>query len=117
MQITWVVLLACSYMQLSCNTGGKPESANATFNRRFIPTIKPMMTYEEIAKIAGAPGVKIGENKNASPPEVQYRWNGGKDSILTVNFGNNKMIEATVLAPNRHTYLIQKNGEVADITK
>jgi hypothetical protein len=115
--IAFVALLACLCMQLSCNAGGKPGSANAIFNRRFIPTIKPAMTYEQIEKIAGAPGVKIGENKNTSPPEIQFRWNGGKDSILTVKFGDNKMIEATILAPNRHTYLIKNNGEVIDSTK
>jgi hypothetical protein len=117
MQITMAMLLGCLYLQMSCRAVEEPGTTNTTFNRRFIPTIKPMMTYEEIEKIAGAPGVKIGENKNASPPEVQYRWNGSKDSILTVKFVDNRMIEATVLAPNRHTYLIQKNGEVSDSTK
>jgi hypothetical protein len=75
------------------------------------------MTYEEIEKIAGAPGVKIGEDNNASPTTVQYRWNGGRNSVLTVKFGNNRMIDATVLAPNGHTYLIPNSGEISDITK
>jgi|WetSurMetagenome_2_1015567.scaffolds.fasta_scaffold20370_3 hypothetical protein len=116
-QAVLVALLACSCMQMTCKTGNKQGSANTTFNRRFIPTIKPAMTYEQIAQIAGAPGVKIGENNSASPPEIQYRWNGGKDSILTVKFAGNKMVEAAVRAPNGHTYLIQNNGEVVDITE
>jgi hypothetical protein len=75
------------------------------------------MTYEEVVKIAGAPGTIISEDKNVSPPIIQYRWNGGKDSVLTGRFGNNRMIDATVLAPNRHTYLIPNSGEISDITK
>jgi hypothetical protein len=117
MQMSVVVIIACLCMPISCKKGDKSIVTATTFNRRFLPTIKPGMTHEEIAKITGAPGTMIGEDKNASPPTVQYRWNGGKDSILTVKFGNNIMIEATVLAPNGHTYLIPNSGEISDITK
>jgi hypothetical protein len=118
MQIVLAIMIACIGAQISCKPANKPSAtAAATFNRRFIPTIKPEMTYEQIAKIAGAPGIMISENKNASPPTIQYRWNGGKDSILTVQFGNNRMIDATVLAPNGHTYLIPNKGDPSDITK
>jgi hypothetical protein len=117
--MSWIlaILIAGLGAQISCKTGKKPDAAAATFNRRFLPTIKPGMTYEEIAAIAGTPGTKVEENKNASPPAITYRWNGGKDSVLTVQFGNNKMIDATVLAPNGHTYLIPNSGEPTDITK
>jgi hypothetical protein len=117
MQIILVIIVACIGAQISCKKGDKPVGTAAIFNRRFLPTIKPGMTYEEIVKIAGAPGVKVEEDKNASPPTIQYRWNGGKDSVLTVKFGNNRMIDATVLVPNGHTYLIQNSGDISDITK
>ena len=97
--------------------GGQPGVSETVFNRRFIPTIKPTMTYEQIVNMAGAPGLKVGENNRTSPATVQYRWKGGRDSILTVNFINGKMIDATVLAPNGHTYAIRKSGEVVDTTK
>jgi hypothetical protein len=116
-QIVLVVLVAGIGMQIACKKKDKPNVTAATFNRRFLPTIKPAMTYEQIEKIVGEPGTRISEDKNASPQTIQYRWNGSKESVLTVTFGNNKMIEATVLAPNGHTYLIQNNGEVADVTK
>jgi hypothetical protein len=112
MQIGCVALIACICMQLSCKKD-QPDVAATTFNRRFLPTIKPAMTYEQIAQIVGGPGVKISQAKET----IQYRWNGSRDSILTVKFGDNRMIEATVLAPNGHTYLIQNNGDIADITK
>ncbi len=97
--------------------GGQPGVTDTTFNRRFIPTIKPMMTYEQIVKLVGTQGIKVGENRNASSPTVQYRWKGSKDSVLTATLSNNRLISATILAPNKHTYLIQSNGEVLDITK
>lgn len=96
---------------------GQPGITETVFNRRFIPSIKPLMTYEQIVKLAGVAGNKTGEDKNAKPPMIQYKWQGGRGSVLTVRFGNNRMIEATILAPNNHTYLIRANGEIADITK
>ena len=98
-------------------SGGQPGVTETIFNRRFIPTIKPAMTYEQVVKLAGVTGAKIGEDTKGTPPTVQYRWQGGRDSVLTVKFSNNKAIEATVLAPNKHTYLIRASGEVVDITK
>lgn len=115
MGIACAALLACAFAQLSAC--GEPGETDTTFNKKFIPTIKPAMTYEQIVKMVGTAGVKVGENKNASPPTVQYRWKGGKDSILTATFAGNKMIDATVVVPSKHTYHIQSDGKVADITK
>ncbi len=108
----WMGLLLCM-ATLVC-FAGQPGVTETVFNRRFIPTIKPSMTYEQVVKLAGAPGAKTGEDPKGNPPTVQYRWQGGRDSVLTVKFANNKMIEATVLAPNKHTYLIRANGEVVE---
>jgi hypothetical protein len=117
MQISLVALMTCLGMAVSCKKATDPGIAAATFNKRFLPTIQPGMTYEQIAKIAGSRGEIISEDKNASPPIVQYRWNGGKNSVLTVKFGSDRMMEATILAPNGHKYLIQNSGEISNITK
>jgi hypothetical protein len=117
MQIILAITIAFIGAQISCKARDKPGVTATTFNKRFLPTIKPGMTYEEIVKIAGVPGAKVEENKNASPPTVLYRWNGSKDSVLTIQFSNNKMIDATVLAPNGHTYLVKNNGEITDTAK
>ncbi len=97
--------------------GGQAGVTETIFNRRFLPTIKPGMTYEQVVKLAGAQGLQVGENRKAAPPSVQYRWKGGKDSVLTVNFAGNKMTDATILAPNKHTYLIKSNREVIDLSR
>jgi hypothetical protein len=110
-----IMLLAAMF---ACAFAGNPLGVTATvFNRRFIPTLKPQFSYEQIVKMAGTPGEKLGESKDASSKILNYRWKGGRDSVLTVKLRDNKMVEATVLAPNGHTYKIQSNGEVADITK
>ncbi len=107
-------LIAVLVAQAAAGQAGVTE---AVFNRRFLPSIKPGMTYEQITKLAGGPGLKIAENQKAGPLAVQYRWKGGRNSVMTVNFTGNKMTDATILAPNKHTYLIKSSGEVVDITK
>ncbi len=74
-----------------------------------------MLTYAQIVTLAGAPGAKIGESKKSSPPIIQYRWKGGRDSILTGRFAHNRMIDATVRVPNGKTFAIKSNGEIADL--
>lgn len=106
-------LLACATGQMS--TAAQPGVSDTRFNRKFLPTIKPMMTYEQIVKIVGTPGVKVEEDRKSSPPTVHYRWNGGKDSVLTVRMGNNRMIDATVVTPNSRTFLIKNSGEIAEV--
>jgi hypothetical protein len=110
-----VMLLAAMF---TCAFAGNPPGVTSTiFNRRFIPTLKPQLSYEQLVKMAGASGEKLGESKDASSKVVNYRWKGGRDSVLIVKLRDNKMVEATVLAPNGHTYKIQSNGEVTDIAK
>ena len=110
-----LVVFGSACMQLIA--AEQPGMTETVFNRRFIPTLKPQMTLEQIVKMAGAPGVKVNENKSASPPIVKYSWKGGRNSVLLVRFSNNKMLDATVLAPNGHTYAIRGSGEVVEDPK
>jgi hypothetical protein len=98
--------------------GNMPGVTETVFNRRFIPTLKLSLSYEQIVKMAGGvPGEKISETKDASVKIVNYRWKGGRNSVLTVKLRDNKMIEATVLAPNGRTYKVQSNGQVTEMPK
>jgi hypothetical protein len=90
-----VIIFAGAFAHIMA--AGQPGVTETVFNRRFIPTLKPQMTYEQIMKMAGGvPGTKIGEDKKAAPPVIQYRWKGGRDSVLTARFRNNRMMDATV---------------------
>ncbi len=106
-----IVFLGCN--QTSSATD--PAATGTVFNKRLLPSIKPMLTYAQIATLAGAPGAKINVSRKTSPPTVQYRWNGGKDSVLTARFANDRMVDATVRVPNGKTFVIRNNGEIADM--
>jgi hypothetical protein len=106
-----IVILGCN--QTSSATD--PGATGTVFNKRMLPSIKPMLTYAQIASLAGAPGAKIIVSKTTSPPIVQYRWKGGKDSVLTARFANDRMVDATVRVPNGKTFAIRSNGEISDM--
>jgi hypothetical protein len=114
-------LLLLTYFTLAILLCGQVTSAaepgvtGTVFNKRLLPRIRPLLTYAQIATLAGSPGAKITESKKTSPPTVQYRWKGGKDSVLTVRFANNRMADATVLVPNGKTFAIGNNGKITDL--
>lgn len=87
-------------------------SAEIRFNRKFVPSIKPSMTYEQVVRLVGVAGVKVGEDRNSSPPVISFGWSGFKKSSLTVRMRDNKLIGATIHAPNGKTYVIKSSGEV-----
>jgi hypothetical protein len=99
--------------QTSC--AAEPGTTDTVFNKRLMPKIKPMMTYGQVITLAGAPGVKIGESAKTKPATVQYRWNGGKKSVLTARFAYNRLVEAIILVPNGRTFTIGKDGTTKDL--
>jgi len=113
-----LLLTFFSIVFLGCNqtsSATDPGATSTVFNKRLLPSIKPMLTYEQIAALAGAPGAKIDEPRKTSPATVQYRWKGGKDSVLSAHFANNRMVDATIRVPNGKTFAIRSNGEIADM--
>ena len=103
------------FLCIQVSFAAEPGKSGTVFNKRLLPSIRPMLTYEQIATLAGAPGAKIGESKKSSPPIIQYRWKGGRDSILTGRFAHNRMVDATVRVPNGKTFAIKSNGEIVDL--
>lgn len=96
-------------------SAAQPGMTSTVFNRRFIPKIKPMMPYDQIVRMVGSQGAKTGEGKQTTAPIISYRWNGGKKSVLNVRVSSGRLVDATMLAPNGHTYYIGKKGEVKDL--
>ncbi len=110
------LLLVCCLIPARLVTAAHPGVAGTVFNKRFIPEIKPMMTYGQMVKIIGAPGLKVGEERGVASV-VRYRWNGGKGSVLNLTVSAGRITEAIVLAPNGHTYKIGRDGKVSDMGK
>jgi hypothetical protein len=113
-----LLLTIFAVVSLGCNQSpsvNDPGTTSTVFNKRMLPSIKPMITYAQLATLAGAPGAKIDISRKTSPPTVQYHWKGGKDSVLTARFANDRMVDATVRVPNGKTFAIRTNGEIADM--
>jgi hypothetical protein len=96
-------------------SAAQPGTTSTVFNKKFIYKIKPMMPYDQLVKIIGAPGVKVGEDKSSSIPAVRYHWNGGRGSVLNVTTAAGKLVDATMTSPNQHKFSIGKNGKIADL--
>jgi hypothetical protein len=112
--VTAILLVLC-FAASQMVWAAQPGMTGTVFNKRFIGKIKPAMPYEQIVKITGAPGLKVADGKAPSQGIVRYQWKGGKESVLRARFTSGRMIDATVLAPNGHTYSIRQNGEVVDL--
>lgn len=113
-----LVLMMLAGITLFCaqtTFAAEPGVTGTVFNKRFLPGIKPLMTYAQVVALAGAPGVKIDETAKTGPPTVRYRWKGGKRSILTARFSDNRLLDATVLVPNGRTFIIKKDGSTQDL--
>jgi hypothetical protein len=109
------ILLVLTLVATQVLWAAQPGMTGTVFNKRFIGKMKPAMPYEQIVKIAGTQGLKVADGKAASAGIVRYQWTGGKGSVLRAGFAAGKMVDATILAPNGHTYSIRKNGDVVDM--
>ncbi|HET6421118.1 MAG TPA: hypothetical protein VFG19_13210 [Geobacteraceae bacterium] len=113
-------ILAFAVMMLMLVTlqavAGQPAGVTGTvFNKRFIPNIRPMMSYDQIVRVTGAQGAKVGESRSGSTSVSSYRWNGGRGSVLNARIAGGKLLDATIKAPNGHTYAIGRDGKVSDL--
>jgi hypothetical protein len=109
------ILLVLALAATQILWAAQPGKTGTVFNRRFIARVKPGMPYGQIVKMTGTPGLQVADKKAASAGFVRYQWSGGKDSVFHAGFAAGKMVDATILAPNGHTYSIRKNGDVVDM--
>ncbi len=110
-----VVVMMFLFVSPEVMAGQQPGVTSTVFNRRFIPNIRPQMPYEQIVRMTGVQGAKVGESKAGSTSVSSYRWNGGKGSSLNVRIAGGKLVDATMKAPNGHTYVVSRNGKVSDM--
>ena len=110
----FAVMAMLIFVALQVTAGVQPGKTDTVFNKRFIQKIKPMMSYEQLVKIIGTAGIKTGENKSTSTPVASYHWNGGRESALDVKTKAGKVVEATVLSPNKRKLSMDKTGKMVD---
>ena len=113
----FAVMAMLIFVASQVTAGAQPGKTDTVFNRRFIQKIKPMMSYEQLAKIIGTAGIKAGENKRTSPPVVSYHWDGDRGSALDVKTTAGKVVEAIMLSPKKRKYYLGKNGKIVELEK
>ncbi len=109
------LLVMFSGMATAAFSAGQPGTTDTVFNRRFIHKLKPMMPYDQLVKMLGTEGVKVGEDRKSTPPKTMYRWNGDRKSTLDVTIAAGKIVEAVVTAPKKHRFSLGKNGELVEL--
>ena len=106
--LTLSMIFSCMLVETAF--AGQPGTTGTIFNRRFIQKVKPMMPYDQLVKIAGAEGAKVGEEKRSPAPKVAYHWDGGRKSVLDVNVVAGKVVDATVTSPKNKKFSLEKSG-------
>jgi hypothetical protein len=112
---TLALLVLFSCVPSLAISAGQPGTTDTVFNRKFIYKIKPMMPYEQLTKILGNQGKKVGEDKRSSTTKMIYHWNGGRKSALDIKVAAGKVVDVTVISPKKQKFSLGKSGELVDL--
>ena len=111
MIISALVVFSCSAPALAA---GQPGTSDTVFNRRFAHKLKPAIPYEQLVRMVGVEGMKVREDRRASPSRTAYHWNGKRRSALDVTVAAGRVVEATVTGPKKQRFSLGKRGEVME---
>lgn len=101
---------------------GKAASGQSDkiFDRAFLQSIKDVMSYEQVVKIVGVQGVKVGSDSLKIPGD-KYHWSGRENSSFNIRVHTGKVIDANVVTPEGRIISLDKSlegsGEVHDLGK
>ena len=94
--------------------------ANTVFDKAFLQTVKDVLSYEQIVRIVGVPGVKVGSDSLKIPGD-KYHWDGRENSSFNIRINAGKVIDANVVTPDGRIISLDKSlegsGEVHDLGK
>ncbi len=94
----------------------KPGQAGKIFDKAFLQSIRNVLLYEQIVKIVGVPGVKVG-NSTLKISGEKYHWNGRENSSFNIRVNSGKVVDANVVTPDGRIVSLEGNGEVIDLGK
>ena len=108
------------FLMLSCLSSpaifaAELGTTDMVFNRKFVFKMKPMMPYDQLLKIVGAQGKKVGEDKRSATPTMIYHWDGGRKSTLDIKVVAGKVVGITVTSPKGQKFSLGKNGELVEL--
>lgn len=113
--IMLALLVMLSAIATPAFSAGQPGTTDMVFNRKFMYKLKPMMPYDQLVRILGTEGAKVGEDRKSSPPKTMYHWNGKRKSALDVKVAAGRVVEAVVTAPKKQRFALGKNGELVEL--
>lgn len=94
--------------------------ADKVFDKAFLQSIKDVLTYEQLVRIVGVQGEKVGSNSLKIPGD-KYHWNGRENSSFNIRVNVGKVIDANVITPDGRIISLDKSlegsGEVHDLGK
>ena len=94
----------------------KAGQADRIFNMAFLESIKNVQLYEQIVKIVGVRGVKVG-NSTLKIPGEKYHWKGRDNSSFNLRVNSGKIVDANVKTPDGRILSTEGNGEITDYGK
>jgi hypothetical protein len=94
--------------------------ADKVFDKAFLQSIKDVVSYEQLVRIVGVQGEKVGSNFLKIPGD-KYHWNGREHSSFNIRISAGKLIDANVVTPDGRIISLDKSlegsGEVTDYGK
>lgn len=123
----YVSLIAVIICLLALNVMVAPEVGNAAsgqaemvFDKAFLQSVKDVLTYEQLVRIVGVQGEKVGSNTLKIPGD-KYHWNGWENSSFNIRVNAGKVMDANVVTPDGRIISLDKSlegiGEVHELGK
>jgi len=75
-----------------------------------------MRRYEQIVKIVGVPGEKVGDS-SIKIPGKKYHWSGPENSSFNIRVVSGRLVDANVVTPDGRFLSLEGNGEITDLGK
>ncbi len=111
--IVSVCAVVVAYAAVSIFAAGQ---ADKIFDEAFLQSIKNVRLYEQIVKIVGVPGEKVGDS-SIKIPGIKYHWSGRKNSSFNIRVISGKLVDADVVTPDGRFLSFEGNGEITDLGK
>lgn len=94
--------------------------ADKVFDKEFLQSVKDVMSYEQIVRIVGVQGAKVGSDSLKIPGD-KYHWNGRENSSFNIRVNTGKVIDANVVTPDGQIISLDKSlegsGEIHELGK
>lgn len=111
-------LLVCNVILCPAVGNAASGQADKVFDKAFLQSVKDVMSYEQIVRIVGVQGEKVGSDSLKIPGD-KYHWNGREHSSFNIRVSAGKVIDANVVTPDGRIISLDKSldgsGEIKEL--